>query len=222
MLHWLAASRAQHLPPAIRAAPSWSTSAAAAGSWRRTSPASATGTSGVDIGLPGLALAREHGVLPVRRLGARRPAGRRLRRRRRGLRDPRARRGRRRGAGRVRPAAAARAGLLLLDALAATRLSVLITVRLARAAAGRTAARPARPGAVRRPRAAARRRRPARARPAAGGPAPVGARGDRLEARPPRPGRRMMPLRCTASVFAGIRPQAVRRQRGRTDVPSGA
>lgn len=66
MLHWLAASRAEHIPPAT--GPGALLVDLACGGGLMAPHAARLGYRhvGVDVGLPGLALAREHGVLPVR------------------------------------------------------------------------------------------------------------------------------------------------------------
>lgn len=66
MLHWLAASRAEHIPAAT--GPDSLLVDLACGGGLMAPHAARLGYRhvGVDLGLPGLALAREHGVLPVR------------------------------------------------------------------------------------------------------------------------------------------------------------
>ncbi|MEU2350392.1 methyltransferase domain-containing protein [Modestobacter sp. NPDC049651] len=66
MLHWLAASRAEHLPPAAR--PGALLVDLACGGGLMAPHAARLGYRhvGVDLGLTGLRLARTHGVLPVR------------------------------------------------------------------------------------------------------------------------------------------------------------
>ena len=151
---------------------------------------------GVDLGLPGLELAREHGMLPVAGFGARRSAGRRLRRRRAW---PARSSSTWTTTSRCWPSApgcCGPGGTLVIDAIAATRLAALIAVRIAERMPGRAAPGPPRPGAVRRPRAAARRRRPARLDLEL-----VGLRPSVRDAIAWRLGRRdvvrMKPLRCT-------------------------
>jgi 2-polyprenyl-6-hydroxyphenyl methylase / 3-demethylubiquinone-9 3-methyltransferase len=65
MLHWLAASRAEHLPPA--ASPGAVLVDLACGGGLMAPHAARLGYRhvGVDLGLAGLAVAREHGTLPV-------------------------------------------------------------------------------------------------------------------------------------------------------------
>src|SRR5918997_1490589 len=65
-LHWLAASRAEHIPPAP--GPEAVLIDLACGGGLMAPHAARLGYRhvGVDLGMPGLALAREHGVLPVR------------------------------------------------------------------------------------------------------------------------------------------------------------
>jgi 2-polyprenyl-6-hydroxyphenyl methylase/3-demethylubiquinone-9 3-methyltransferase len=66
MLHWLAASRAGHIPPA--ASPGAILVDLACGGGLMAPHVARLGYRhvGVDLGLPGLRLAREHGVLPIR------------------------------------------------------------------------------------------------------------------------------------------------------------
>ena len=66
MLHWLAASRAEHIPPA--SAPGALLVDLACGGGLMAPHAARLGYRhvGVDLGLTGLRLARDHGVLPVR------------------------------------------------------------------------------------------------------------------------------------------------------------
>src|SRR5919107_493337 len=66
MLHWLAASRAEHLPPA--ASPGAVLVDLACGGGLMAPHVARLGYRhvGIDLGLPGLRLAREHGVVPVR------------------------------------------------------------------------------------------------------------------------------------------------------------
>jgi 2-polyprenyl-6-hydroxyphenyl methylase/3-demethylubiquinone-9 3-methyltransferase len=66
MLHWLAASRAEHLPPA--ASPGAVLVDLACGGGLMAPHAARLGYRhvGVDLGLAGLAVARQHGTLPVR------------------------------------------------------------------------------------------------------------------------------------------------------------
>src|SRR3954468_14110894 len=65
-LHWLSASRAEHIPPAP--APGGLLIDLACGGGLRAPPVARLGSGhvGVDIGLPGLRIAGRHGVLPVR------------------------------------------------------------------------------------------------------------------------------------------------------------
>jgi 2-polyprenyl-6-hydroxyphenyl methylase/3-demethylubiquinone-9 3-methyltransferase len=65
-LHWLAASRAEHIPPA--AAPDAALVDLACGGGLMAPHVARLGYRhvGVDVGLPGLVLSRAHGVLPVR------------------------------------------------------------------------------------------------------------------------------------------------------------
>ncbi|CAA9264225.1 MAG: SAM-dependent methyltransferase [uncultured Blastococcus sp.] len=66
MLHWFAAARAEHIPPATD--PGAVLVDLACGGGLMAPHAARLGYRhvGVDLGVPGLALAREHGVLPVR------------------------------------------------------------------------------------------------------------------------------------------------------------
>ncbi len=66
MLHWLAASRARHIPPA--ASPGAVLVDLACGGGLMAPHVARLGYRhvGIDLGLPGLRLAREHGVLPIR------------------------------------------------------------------------------------------------------------------------------------------------------------
>ena len=66
MLHWLAASRARHIPPA--ASPGAILVDLACGGGLMAPHVARLGYRhvGIDLGLPGLRLAREHGVLPIR------------------------------------------------------------------------------------------------------------------------------------------------------------
>src|ERR687889_1427711 len=66
MLHWLAASRAGHIPPA--ASPGAILVDLACGGGLMAPHVARLGYRhvGIDLGLPGLRLAREHGVVPVR------------------------------------------------------------------------------------------------------------------------------------------------------------
>jgi 2-polyprenyl-6-hydroxyphenyl methylase/3-demethylubiquinone-9 3-methyltransferase len=66
MLHWLAASRAGHIPPA--SSPGAILVDLACGGGLMAPHVARLGYRhvGVDLGLPGLRLAREHGVLPIR------------------------------------------------------------------------------------------------------------------------------------------------------------
>jgi 2-polyprenyl-6-hydroxyphenyl methylase/3-demethylubiquinone-9 3-methyltransferase len=66
MLHWLAASRAGHIPPA--ASPGAILVDLACGGGLMAPHVARLGYRhvGIDLGLPGLRLAREHGVLPIR------------------------------------------------------------------------------------------------------------------------------------------------------------
>jgi 2-polyprenyl-6-hydroxyphenyl methylase / 3-demethylubiquinone-9 3-methyltransferase len=129
MLHWLAASRAGHIPPA--ASPGAILVDLACGGGLMAPHVARLGYRhvGVDLGLPGLRLAREHGVLPIRASVLQVPlpdactdvvvAGEILEH----VEDDVAVLAE--CARLLRPG-----GLLLLDTLAATRLSVLINVHL--------------------------------------------------------------------------------------------
>ena len=66
MLHWLAASRAEHLPPAARPGAVLVDLACGGGLMAPYVARRGYRHVGVDLGLPGLRLAREHGVAPVR------------------------------------------------------------------------------------------------------------------------------------------------------------
>lgn len=66
MLHWLAASRAEHLPPAPHPGAVLVDLACGGGLMAPHVARRGYRHVGVDLGLPGLESAREHGVLPVR------------------------------------------------------------------------------------------------------------------------------------------------------------
>ena len=66
MLHWLAASRAEHLPPAARPGAVLVDLACGGGLMAPYVARRGYRHVGVDLGLPGLRLAREHGIAPVR------------------------------------------------------------------------------------------------------------------------------------------------------------
>ncbi|MCW2699199.1 MAG: 2-polyprenyl-3-methyl-5-hydroxy-6-metoxy,4-benzoquinol methylase [Blastococcus sp.] len=65
-LHWLAASRADHIPPAVRSGAVLVDLACGGGLMAPHVARLGYRHVGVDIGLPGLELARDHGVLAVR------------------------------------------------------------------------------------------------------------------------------------------------------------
>ncbi|HYH25157.1 MAG TPA: methyltransferase domain-containing protein [Blastococcus sp.] len=66
MLHWLAASRAEHIPPAPHADALLVDLACGGGLMAPHVARLGYRHVGVDLGVPGLALARAHGILPVR------------------------------------------------------------------------------------------------------------------------------------------------------------
>ena len=66
MLHWLAASRAEHMPPAARPGAVLVDLACGGGLMAPHVARLGYRHVGVDLGLAGLRVAREHGVLPVR------------------------------------------------------------------------------------------------------------------------------------------------------------
>src|SRR4051794_41345063 len=66
MLHWLAASRSAHVPPAPRPGAVLVDLACGGGLMAPHVARLGYRHVGVDLGVPGLRLARDHGVLPVR------------------------------------------------------------------------------------------------------------------------------------------------------------
>ena len=66
MLHWLAASRARHIPPAASSGAILVDLACGGGLMAPHVARLGYRHVGIDLGLPGLRLAREHGVLPIR------------------------------------------------------------------------------------------------------------------------------------------------------------
>jgi 2-polyprenyl-6-hydroxyphenyl methylase/3-demethylubiquinone-9 3-methyltransferase len=66
MLHWFAAARAEHIPPAADASAVLVDLACGGGLMAPHAARLGYRHVGVDLGVPGLALAREHGVLAVR------------------------------------------------------------------------------------------------------------------------------------------------------------